>query len=132
VSGKFLKNLFNTRKKRILLAIFIFLLILIVSGIVILHSRAFKSYLIQRVDRYLQSRYNLSLSIESLYYSLPRLAATLEGVQVKALPEAELPLELFSAQRVEVNLSFVTIFSRKVHIQQLEISRPQIVIKPAL
>ena len=132
MSGKFLKNLFNTRKKRILLAIFIFLFVLIVSGIVILHSRAFKSYLIQRVDRYLQSRYDLSLSIESLHYSLPRLAATLEGVQVKALPEAELPLELFSAHRVEVNLSFATIFSRKVHIQQLEILRPQIVIKPAV
>lgn len=127
-----MKNLLNTPKKRILLAIFLFLLTLILSATIILQSHAFKSYLIKRADRYLHSHYGLSVSAESINYSLPRLAVTLEKVQVKASPAAKFPLKLFSAQRVHINLSYAILFTRKIHIQQLKISQPQIVLNPIM
>jgi outer membrane protein assembly complex protein YaeT len=124
-----MKNLFNTQKKRIFLRFFLLLFVLIVAGMFFLQSRAFKSYIITRMDRYLRSHYNLSLSTESFNFNLARLAFTFEGVQVMALQEATLPLKLFSASRLHVNLSFAAIFSRKVHIQKLEIAQPRIVLK---
>jgi outer membrane protein assembly complex protein YaeT len=123
---RLLKNLLNTRKKRILFGICLFLLIIIVAGIIILHSNAFKSYLIKRVDQYLQSHHNLTISTESFDYSLARLAVTLEKLRVKSIPEEASPLKLFSAQRVHVNLSFATLFLKKVHIQQLHITEPRL------
>lgn len=124
---KLFKKLLNTRKKRILLGICLFLLTVIVTCIIILQSQAFKSNLIKRVDRYLQAHYNLSLSTESVDYSLSQLAFTIDKVQVKAISEKDSPLKLFSARRLYIDLSFTSLFSGKIHLQQLHISQPRIV-----
>jgi len=130
-----LKFLVGSRKKRILFVIVTLVLVVILTGIIIIQSQPFESYLLRRADRYLQSRYNLSLEAESIDLSLMRLAVSLDLVRLEPVSKEASPLQSFSAKRLFLNISFRTLFSSlfspKVHIQQLQVSEPHIVINPS-
>ena len=123
-----LGTLVSSRKRRIVLGILLFLLVLIATGSIILHTKYFKSYLLEKASNYLQKQYKISFSAESLNYSLLRLSVVLDGVEIKPLASEDSSLQLFSAKRLLVNIPLSAIFSSKLHLQQLSIYQPQIVV----
>ncbi|MDH5714952.1 MAG: AsmA family protein, partial [Candidatus Aminicenantes bacterium] len=118
----------SSRKRRIALGILLFVLVVIVIGSIILHTERFKSYLLEKANSYVQKQYSISLSAGRFDYSLLKLSVALDDVQIKPITPEASPLQLFEAQRLFVNLPLSMVLFRKLYVQQLRISHPQIVV----
>lgn len=125
---RILSFLVNSRKKRIMLGILIFLGAIIVLSSTIIHSHYFKRYLLAKANGYLETRYKLSLSTEDIHYSVLRLSAILDDVEVRPIVPESSVLQLFRAKQIIVNFPLTVIFSSKLHLQRLKIHQPHIII----
>jgi len=127
-SRRIFSFLVSSRKRRIAFGVLLFLLVVIVIGGIILHTQSFKSYLLEKANSYVQKQYNFSLSTERFDYSLLRLSVVLDDVQITPITPEDSPLQLFTAKRLFVNLPLSIIFSSKLHVQQLKIYHPRIMV----
>ena len=123
---RFLKKWTGSRKKRVFLGIVLFFVLAVTAVRFYLHSGSFKKYLFAKADKVLREKYHLSLSVRSLKYSLTRLSATLEGIEVKPVAGETSFLHYASIDKVSINMGISNVFSGKFHIQKLLISRPRI------
>ena len=123
---RFIKKWTGTRKKRVFLVIVLFFVLAVTAVRFYLHSGSFKKYLFAKADKVLREKYHLSLSVRSLKYSLTRLSATLEGIEVKPVAGETSFLHYASVDKVSINMGISNVFSGKFHIQKLLISGPRI------
>ena len=131
MKSKFLKFLFGTRKKKVfscILFLFIFIAALLIT---ILHSPPFKQYLIKKADNFLQEKYQLSLNVDHIQYSLSRLSLSLDDIQVETTAPGTSLMQHFSAKRLHINLSLFSLLFKKIHIQDFELLQPHLVINQA-
>ncbi|MGB6339202.1 MAG: hypothetical protein WBF32_05445, partial [Candidatus Aminicenantaceae bacterium] len=113
-------------KKRVLFGLLIFLTIAIVGGLVTLHTTKFKLYVFSRIDQLLRTNANLSISAGSFNFNVFRLSASFEDLKIIPLAPEDSILQSFVAQKLTVNLSFMTLLGKKVHIQKFHITEPEV------
>jgi outer membrane protein assembly complex protein YaeT len=113
-------------KKRIILGILFFLTIMIFGGFLAVHTSKFRTYMLSKIDQRLKRDFNLSLSAKSLDFNLFRLSASFEDLKIMSLAPENSILQSFVAQKLTVNLSAVTLFGKKVHIQKFYITDPKV------
>ena len=107
------------RKKRMLIGLIAFLSMIIFGGLVFLHTKAFESFLLGKASRYLESQYNLTLSVESFDLNPLRLSVVLNGLDIQSIPDKEAPIQHFSTRKLVLNIGASTLLGRKIHVQQL-------------
>lgn len=115
-------------KKRTLFGIIVFLSMIILGGLVFLHTKAFESFLLRKASHYLETQQNLTLTIESFDLSPLRLSVVLNGVEIQPLPNKEAFIEHFSARKLVLNLGASTLFARKIHVQEVQIISPHLAL----
>ena len=116
-------------KKRIWAGVLFFLLSILFAGIFYLHSPGFKSFFFSKINNFLESRYNLSLSAESFDFNLSRLSADMENIEIRpASGRQKTQLQHFTAHKFSVNIAFSTLWGRKIRVQKLHVESPQIVL----
>jgi outer membrane protein assembly complex protein YaeT len=123
-----LRFLIKTRKRRILFGFLIFLVIFITVLHFSLNSSYFKKYVLERANNYLTNEYNLSVSTDDISLNLLRLSIAIDGLRIEPSPSEASFLELLKADSIVINIPLTTIFSKKLHLQELKINNPQVVI----
>jgi len=113
-------------KKRIVFVISAFVLMVIIGGLIFLHTGAFESFLLQKAAHYFESQFNLALAVESLDLSLFRLSAVLNGVDVQSIPGKDALIQNISARKFLIDLGVATLFGRRIHIQKIHLIGPQL------
>jgi outer membrane protein assembly complex protein YaeT len=120
------KKRWSKRKKRFLFGTIIVLTIFITGGLLALHTSKFQTYLLSKIDQRLRQDFSLSLTAKSLDLNIFRLSASFDELKIIPLTPEESILRSLSAQRLSINLSSKTLFGKKVHIQELYVTEPEI------
>ncbi|MFC2170032.1 hypothetical protein ACFLRM_05675, partial [Acidobacteriota bacterium] len=113
-------------KKRIIFGLLIFLAITIIVGILTVHTSNFRTFMLSKLDQSLRKDFNFSISAKSLDLNLFRLSASFEDLKITSLAPENSILQSFNAQKLTVNLSAMTLLGKKVHIQKLYITDPEV------
>jgi len=93
-----------------------------------LDSSYFKKYVLERANNYLTNEYNLFVSTDDISFNLLRLSIAIDGLQIEPSTSEVSFLELFKADCIVINVPLTTLFSNKLHLQELKINNPQVVI----
>lgn len=125
---KALSALTNSRKKRTFLGLMAFLIIVGWLGSAILHSGLFKRYIISKASQFLKNKYNLSLSMDSIRYSLSKLTVQCHGIEVRAISEEDYPFESLAVEQLLVDMNLMSLIFGDLHFENIQISRPKIAI----
>jgi len=115
-------------KKRILTGLVAFLSVIIIGGLIFLHTKTFESFLLEKATRYLETQYNLSLAVESHDVSPLRLSVVLNNIEILPVPNKDGIIQHFTARKFRLNLAFSTLISRKIHIQEVQIIAPRLTL----
>jgi len=113
-------------KRRAILGILFFITITIFGGFLAVHTPQFRTFMLSKIDQRLKRDFNLSLSAKSLDLNLFRLRASFEDLKIKSLAPENSILESFFARKLTVDLSAVTLLGKKVHIQEFNITDPEV------
>jgi len=117
-------------QKRILIGTIAFLATTIIGGLVFVHTKMFESFLLGKASRYLENQYNLALSVESFDLSPLRLSVALDGVEIQPIPDKDAFIQHLTVRRIVLNLAASTLFTRKIHIQEVQIIAPRLALSP--
>jgi outer membrane protein assembly complex protein YaeT len=120
------KKRLSKRKKRIILWVLTFLMITIIGGFLSLQTSKFRTYVLSKIDHRLKKDFSLSLSAKSLTLNLFRLSASFEDLKIIPLVPEDSILQSFSARKLTVNLSSATLLGKRVHIQKLHVTEPEV------
>ncbi len=99
---------------------------LIVAALFFMSTSPFESYLLEQIDRNLSRRAGVSLKADKLSFNPWRLTLSLDHPQVRPVIPGDLPLEMFSAERIDVDLPLTALLTRKLHVQKLLVIRPSL------
>ncbi len=114
------------RKKHLFYKILILLTAILIGGVFLLHTPPFRSYIFAKIDHYLQTHYNLSISANQFGFNLFRLSASLKDFKIAPITPSESLLQRFTAQKLTLNVSAITLLGRKIHLQKLLVTEPSI------
>ncbi len=114
-------------RKKLWIATTCFIL-LIVLGVVILHSPYIKNKILASIQTNLQEGQGIQLSVQSFDYDLLKLRFTLTGIQVQTQGEYGLP-PVFRAKEITADIPLSLLVRRKLRIQALSIIEPEINIQ---
>ncbi len=123
------KNRPLKRKKRMILLTLIILAIFLIGGFLAVNTSKFRTYLLSKIDQRMRKDFELSLSAKSLDLNLFLLSASLEDLKIVPLVPEESILQSFDVQRLTINLSSKTLFGKRIHIQKLHVTKPEVRLK---
>ena len=112
-----------------MLGTLIVLAIILIGGFLTLQSSKFRMYVLSKIEQRLREDFNLSLSAKSLDLNIFRLSASLEDLKIIPLVPEESILQSFDVQRLTINLSSKTLFGKRIHIQKLHVTKPEVRLK---
>lgn len=100
------------------------LILVVCAGIIIVHSRGFRNFLIQKVEQRLRVQSGMTLSVDRFQLWPFSLRATMDGVRLRALPESSGPLREAGVDRIEIDLGAATLLGGRFYLQSLSLLRP--------
>jgi outer membrane protein assembly complex protein YaeT len=116
----------TSRRKRILLVIAAAVILLFSGFAAFLHTRAAGSWLLRLADRTLRKTAGYSLEAGSIRFRPFGLIVKLEEVTVKAVDPEGVFLQAFTAEKVEVEAAWSSVFGKKIRIRKVVVVRPEI------
>jgi outer membrane protein assembly factor BamA/autotransporter translocation and assembly factor TamB len=115
-------------KKKALISGIVFIVVCI-AALLFLSSSPFESFLWNRIDRILSDRFGLAISKKDFRFDPLRLCLHVSDLRVQPRFPGQIPLDSFTADRLEVDLPLSTLLKRKLHIQKLHITQPSLNIR---
>ncbi len=116
----------TSRRKRILLVIAAAVILLFSGFAAFLHTRAAGSWLLRLADRTLRKTAGYSLEAGSIRFRPFGLIVKLEEVTVKAVNPEGIFLQAFTAEKVEVEAAWSSVFGKRIRIRKVVVVRPEI------
>jgi len=115
-----------TRKrlfKRVVLSALVLIVLIVVAGLIVLHSRAFQRYVLAKAVSGAEQATGSSIQIGDLTFDLFTLRVDLYRVALRGSEPASNP-PLLWMNHVGANLKIISLFDRRVGLSNLEINHP--------
>ncbi|MGB2908464.1 MAG: translocation/assembly module TamB domain-containing protein [Candidatus Aminicenantaceae bacterium] len=116
-------------KKRARHIIFILFFLFLCAVLLFIHSGVFASYVLEIMDHRLRADYGLTLESRAFKLAPLRLRLDFQGLMIRPLPAAELPLRQFTAERLILDVSPAILFNKKIHVQKLIVAGPKLLLE---
>ena len=109
--------------KRGALSVLMLLVLIVVAGLVVLHSRAFQRYVLTKVVSAAEQATGSKIEIGDLTFDFSNLRADLYRIAIRSREPASAP-PLLWVNHVGVNLKIISLFEGRVGLSNLEINHP--------
>jgi translocation and assembly module TamB len=114
--------------RRLVYAAVVILVLILGAGALVLHSRAFRSYVLGKIIQTAQEISGTRIAVSNMELSWYPLGVEFDGISAQSRNDAS-KAPLFTAARVSLRLRIIPMFRHQLDVKQVDIDQPAIFVR---